>query len=54
MPRLFKEEKEKAAEMLGTERVASGKLEIAARLFDQMVKDENFKDFLTLDSYNEL
>jgi len=51
---LFTEEKEKAAELLGPERVASGKLEIAARLFDQMVREEDFKDFLTLDAYKEL
>ncbi|MDH3711712.1 MAG: malate synthase A [Cyclobacteriaceae bacterium] len=51
---IFKEEKEKAAELLGPKRVSSGKLEIAARLFDKMVREQDFKDFLTLDAYKEL
>ncbi|MDA0194420.1 MAG: malate synthase A [Bacteroidetes bacterium] len=50
----FEEEKQKAAVLLGTERTTTGKLEIAARLFDKMVREEDFKDFLTLDAYEEL
>ena len=51
---LFESEKLKAAELLGAERTATGNLETAAQLFDRMVREEDFKDFLTLDAYNVL
>ena len=52
--KLFEEEKSKAAELLGKERTSTGKLEIAARLFDSMVRAKDFKDFLTSDAYDRL
>jgi malate synthase len=48
---LFKEEQQKAAELLGKERVETGKLVEAAKLFDKLVREKDFKDFLTLDAY---
>jgi malate synthase len=51
---IFLEEKQKAAELLGSERVADGKLEKASALFDNLVRNKEFKDFLTLDAYQEL
>ena len=49
---LFKEELEKCKSLLGEERVAKGKLEIAAELFDKLVRDKSFAEFLTLDAYS--
>ncbi|WP_416866935.1 MAG: malate synthase A [Imperialibacter sp.] len=51
---LFEAEKANAALLLGEERVATGKLQIAAELFDKLVREEDFKDFLTLDAYQLL
>ncbi|MEQ8535549.1 MAG: malate synthase A, partial [Imperialibacter sp.] len=51
---LFDAEKANAALLLGEERVATGKLQIAADLFDRLVREEDFKDFLTLDAYQLL
>jgi malate synthase len=48
---LFEEEQQKAAELLGKERVETGKLVEAAKLFDKLVREKDFKDFLTLDAY---
>jgi malate synthase len=50
----FKEEKARAAELLGPERVATGKLDEASELFDQLVKSREFKEFLTLDAYQRI
>lgn len=54
-PELYKqlktEELHKIAHMLGEERVATGKLQQAAELFDQLVLSEIFEDFLTLPAY---
>ncbi len=52
--KLFDEEKQKAATLLGNDRVATGKLATAAQLFDNMVRTEDFEDFLTLEAYEKL
>ena len=51
---LFEEEMTNAAQLLGEERVSTGKLKMAAELFDKLVKEEDFTDFLTLDAYQLL
>ena len=49
---LFNEEKAKAAQMLGDERVSSGNLSKAVSLFDRLIKEKEFEEFLTLEAYN--
>ncbi len=51
---IFEEEKQKAAALLGPERVATGKLEKALVIFDKLVREKKFQDFLTLEAYREL
>ncbi len=51
---LFEEEMTNAAQLLGKERVSTGKLKMAAELFDKLVREEDFTDFLTLDAYQLL
>ena len=50
----FEQEKQKAMELLGPERVATGKLEKASELFNNLVINKDFKEFLTLDAYSYL
>jgi len=51
---LLEEETEKVKELLGQERVESGKLAIARDLLKKLVKSEEFEDFLTLKAYPHL
>ena len=39
---------------LGADRFESGRFELAARLFDQLIHQEELEDFLTLVAYREL
>ncbi|MDX2303888.1 MAG: malate synthase A [Microscillaceae bacterium] len=48
---LFHEELEKIKTLLGEAPLAEGKLGQAAQLFDKLVRDQNFAEFLTLDAY---
>ena len=48
---LLEEECEKVKEMLGTERIETGKLAIARDLLKNLVKSEDFEEFLTLKAY---
>jgi malate synthase len=52
--RLLMEELERIHDEVGRERVASGLFPTAARLFDQMTKQETFEEFLTLRAYEYL
>ncbi|RMG18407.1 MAG: malate synthase A [Bacteroidetes bacterium] len=52
--RLKAEEIEKIKQLLGAERVATGKLQQAIDLFDRLVLDKDFIDFLTLPAYELL
>ena len=47
----MKEEIEKLKAMLGESRFASGKFELAARLYEQMMTSPQFDEFLTLKAY---
>ena len=49
-----KEELEKIKKMLGQERFASGKFDLAVRLFDELVLSDTYQEFLTLEAYNYL
>ncbi|MGD1841360.1 MAG: malate synthase A [Thermonemataceae bacterium] len=51
---LLEEELAKIRALLGTERVQTGNLEKAAQLFNQLVNDEAFEEFLTLPAYEHL
>lgn len=51
---IFREEKQKAALLLGEERVATGKLEKASVIFDNLVREKKFQDFLTISAYQEI
>ena len=51
---IFEEEKQKAATLLGPERVATGKLEKASLIFDKLIREKEFQDFLTIEAYREL
>lgn len=46
-----KEELEKIKEYVGEKRYESGKFELATKLFDELIFDENFEEFLTLKAY---
>lgn len=48
---LLEEETEKVKEMLGQKRVETGKLAIARDLLKNLVKSEDFEEFLTLKAY---
>src|SRR5579862_8934096 len=52
--RLLKEELERIHEEVGQARAAGGSFATAARLFDQMTKQETFEEFLTLRAYENL
>lgn len=45
------EELEKIREYVGEKRYNSGKFELATQLFDELVFDDNFEEFLTLKAY---
>lgn len=47
-----KEELENIKEYVGTERYEKGRFDLATELFDELVFDENFQEFLTLKAYN--
>jgi malate synthase len=51
---LLSEEMEKIKSMVGDKRFASGKYELARRLFDKLVTEKNFAEFLTLSAYRQL
>lgn len=48
---LLEEEMDAIREEIGDERFNSGKFELAMQLFDTMIRDEEFADFLTLPAY---
>lgn len=52
--KLLPEELEKIKSMFGEERYAAGKFELAGQLFDKLVIDKNFTEFLTLLAYDYL
>ncbi len=52
--KLLVQEKQKMQKLLGEERVATGKLDQAVAIFDTLVREDNFGDFLTLEAYNYL
>ncbi len=52
--RVIAEELEKLREHLGPERFDSGRFELAARLFDNMMTREDFQEFMTLAAYEYL
>ncbi|HXG32096.1 MAG TPA: malate synthase A [Bryobacteraceae bacterium] len=52
--RVIAEELEKLRELLGPERFDSGRFELAARLFDDMMTHGNFQEFMTLAAYEYL
>ncbi|MDN5201771.1 malate synthase A [Fulvivirgaceae bacterium BMA10] len=51
---LLMEEKEKITEVLGADRVATGKLQMAIALFDRLIRQNDFAEFLTLGAYEVL
>lgn len=51
---LVPEQQEKIKSMVGTERFAAGNFELAGRLFDKLVTDDRFIEFLTLEAYDYL
>ncbi len=52
--KLFEEEKLKAAKLLDESMISQNHLKTASRLFDDMIRTKNFKDFLTTVAYLEL
>jgi len=52
--KLFEEEIEVIAEEVGRDRFASGRFELAARLFSQMTNNDDFDDFLTVAAYEHI
>ena len=51
---ILPEEMEKIKTLAGEKRFASGKYELARRLFDELVTAEHFEEFLTLKAYEHL
>jgi len=51
---LLSEEMDKIKSLVGEKRFAAGKFELAKQLFDQLVTDANFAEFLTLRAYEHL
>ncbi len=51
---LFKEELEKIKTMLGEERYQNGKFQLASEIFDKLVKEKSFEEFLTLPAYEHV
>ena len=52
--KLVAEELDDIKALVGEENYRTGKFELASRLFDQLVKDDNFSEFLTLSAYDHL
>lgn len=52
--RLQEEELEKIRNLVGRERYANGKFDLAVELFDKLVLSEDYQEFLTLEAYNYL
>ena len=50
----MQEELQKIREKVGEERYASGNYEKAARLFDEIISNEELEEFLTLRAYEHL
>ena len=50
----LEEELEVIAEEVGRDRFASGRFELAARLFSQMTNNDDFDDFLTVAAYEHI
>ena len=48
------EELEKIKKMIGEENFLNGKFELAVQLFDELVLNKEYKEFLTLDAYSHL
>ena len=46
-----KEELENIKKYVGENRFEKGKFDLATKLFNELVSDENFEDFLTLKAY---
>ena len=51
---LLPEQLNKIRELVGETRYNSGKYELAARIFDELVTSETFEEFLTLPAYKHL
>jgi len=51
---LLSEEMEKIKSLVGEKRFAAGKYGLAKQLFDQLVTEKNFSEFLTLKAYEYL
>ncbi|MGD6887837.1 malate synthase A, partial [Staphylococcus shinii] len=51
---LIQEEKQAIIAKVGPNRFSDGKLDQAATLFENLIKDANFAEFLTLPAYNLL
>ena len=52
--KIVPEELSKIKGMIGEERFASGKFELATKLFDKLITDEKLEEFLTLAAYEHL
>lgn len=52
--RLLPEEMAKIKSLVGEKRFNSGKFDLAKQIFDELVTDDGFPDFLTLKAYNHL
>ncbi|MEO1653862.1 MAG: malate synthase A [Bacteroidota bacterium] len=51
---LLPEEMDKIKSMLGEERFQNGKFEAAKEIFDKLIREKDFAEFLTLDAYRYL
>jgi len=51
---LLPEELDKIKALVGAEAYASGKFDVAWRLFDALVTQDTFEDFLTLGAYQRI
>lgn len=51
---ILQEELEKMKQQFGEEVYCKGNFEEAAKLFDELIKDDTFAEFLTLPAYNQL
>ena len=52
--RIFAEETERIREEAGARRFESGKFDLAARLFQEIIEDNQLEEFLTLRAYPHL
>ena len=48
------EELERIRKLVGDERYRTGRFDLAKRLFDRLITNPEFEDFLTLPAYEEL